>query len=244
MYLEGIDVSRWNLDIDWEQAAPLIKFGYIQATEGSNVINRRFLRDWSELKRLSIPRGAYHFFDPEEGVDAQVKNFLSVIGVPEAGDLPPMLCVAGQWKWEFVKFERRLYLIVAFLEAVEKALGVTPVVCLGHYFAERMLGTQWLPKLRRYRLCIVNLMDVSEPRVPAPWSRFHFWRYDDDGHIDGIITRVNKNRFSGDENDLDSLRTKLSGNSAKSPKAYPPKSNSAGRSRRNPNWRPRSQCMH
>lgn len=208
MYVHGIDLDRWNSVVDWELTAPLVKFGYIQATEGSKVINRRFLRDWAELKRLNVPRGAYHFLEPVQDVDAQLQNFLSVVGAPEAGDLPPMVCLADESQWRFVKLDKRIPLLLAFAEGLENTLGVRPVICLTYNFAREVLGTQFVPKLRRYKLCIVKFWDVPEPRVPEPWNRFHFWRYDDSGEFAGVEGRAHKSCFAGDESDLQSLRRK------------------------------------
>lgn len=233
MYLEGIDLDRWNLShVDWELTAPLVKFGYVQATEGSKIINRRFLRDWAELKRLNIPRGAYHFLDPVQDVNAQVRNFLSVIGTPEVGDLPPMVCLAGEWQWKFVALGKRAPLILTFAEAVEKALGVRPVIALTYNFAHDVLGTQFVSNLRRFKLCIVKFWDVPEPRVPEPWKRFHFWRYDDNGCFDGVEGRVHKTRFAGDDSDLETLRAK------------PEKSNSVRHADFNPRWLPPQPSIH
>src|SRR5262249_19644402 len=62
MPIQGIDVSYWQGDIDWEKVRDAgVSFTYIKATEGGDRIDPKFLENWEGAKRAGIARGAYHF---------------------------------------------------------------------------------------------------------------------------------------------------------------------------------------
>ena len=61
--MNGIDVSRYQGDIDWEIIEGQgIDFAFIKATEGSSHIDPCFEKNWEEAEQTSIFPGAYHFF--------------------------------------------------------------------------------------------------------------------------------------------------------------------------------------
>lgn len=88
----GIDVSSWQankegtLHMDWVKAkAAGIQFAFIKATEGANYLDTEFAYNWSELQRLNIPHGAYHFFRPSQPI-SQVQMFVDIVQ-PTEGEL-------------------------------------------------------------------------------------------------------------------------------------------------------------
>lgn len=62
---EGIDVSVWQGDIDWDKvkASGKVEFAILRAGigQGENSIDNKFERNYSECKRLGIPVGAYWY---------------------------------------------------------------------------------------------------------------------------------------------------------------------------------------
>ena len=60
--IQGIDVSRWQGEIDWAKVKDAgTRFAFIKATEGGDHVDPNFKRNWIEAKRHGVPRGAYHF---------------------------------------------------------------------------------------------------------------------------------------------------------------------------------------
>ena len=54
--ITGIDISRWQREISWQQAlSQSISFAFIKATEGTQVIDSQFERNMHETARLGIP---------------------------------------------------------------------------------------------------------------------------------------------------------------------------------------------
>ena len=59
--IRGIDVSKFQGDIDWNAVANSgVKFAWIKATEGGDR-DARFQANWEGAKAAGIPHGAYHF---------------------------------------------------------------------------------------------------------------------------------------------------------------------------------------
>ena len=90
----GIDVSRFQGDINWQQVAGSgVKFAYIQISRSLTDIDAKFAYNWPNAKAAGILRGAYQRFHPGQDVIGQAKLFLEKLGPFQAGDLPPMLDV-------------------------------------------------------------------------------------------------------------------------------------------------------
>ena len=89
--VRGIDVSDYQGNIDWNQvAAAGYAFGYSQTNDGHST-STTFARNWSEMKRVGILRGAYQFFEPGEDPSAQAQIVVAAVGKLGPGDLPVML---------------------------------------------------------------------------------------------------------------------------------------------------------
>src|SRR5690606_30595184 len=61
--VHGVDVSRWQGDIDWVKLRTQgATFAYIKATDGGDHLDPMFRKNSREAKAAGIKRGAYHFF--------------------------------------------------------------------------------------------------------------------------------------------------------------------------------------
>jgi hypothetical protein len=59
--VEGIDVSHWQGDVDWEAVAESgVRFAYIRASQGVDLVDRRVERN-ARLIGGTMPNGFYHF---------------------------------------------------------------------------------------------------------------------------------------------------------------------------------------
>ena len=94
--IHGIDVSKYQRVIDWEDLKAMsikninIRFVYIKATEGIDLLDEQFRRNWLEAEDYGMTKGAYHFFVAGESGKQQAKNFISIVELKK-GDLPPVL---------------------------------------------------------------------------------------------------------------------------------------------------------
>ncbi|MCD4751909.1 MAG: hypothetical protein K8R40_02440 [Anaerolineaceae bacterium] len=91
----GIDVSRWQGNINWDAVAinkKQVKFVGIRATISWGYVDSWFQRNWVESKRVGLYRSAYHVVYPGVTAKKQCENFLKTVG-NDQGELPLTLDV-------------------------------------------------------------------------------------------------------------------------------------------------------
>lgn len=171
--LQGIDVSSYQGAVDWASWRRKGKtFAIAKATEGRTLRDSQFARNWRELKRAGLVRGAYHFAHPRNAVNAEADFFVATIraqGV-EPGDLVALdLEVSDGTSAAHVSSWARTW-----CSRVGKALGVTPIVYTYLSFAQggRCAG------LGGYPLWMADPSRAAgKPRVPGPWRSWLIHQY-------------------------------------------------------------------
>lgn len=191
--LHGIDVSKYQDNIKWDEVKRMrvrdirIGFAFIKATEGVWNTDRKFSRNWSNARKAGIPRGAYHYFLTTRTGKAQAVHFINTVTL-ERGDLPPVLDIEhlNGVKPEIMRRE-----IKVWLDAVEEAYGVTPIIYTYVNFYEQYLGKDF----DNYPLWVAHYMQPQRPRIERKWL---FWQHNETGLVNGIRARVDFNVFNGD----------------------------------------------
>lgn len=200
---QGIDVSHHNGSIDWKKVkASGVEFVFIKASEGGTYQDPTFKRNWQAAKAAGLLRGAYHFFRPGVSVAKQVANFTAAVGNLEPGDLPPVLDVENPVLWEGLSPKTSADMSIAWMDAVEKQVGLKPIVYAGFYFIRDTLGAD--SRLAAYPLWLAQYRK-NDPNVPKPYSTWTFWQYTESGRCDGITGNVDRNYFNGSSADLQKL---------------------------------------
>ena len=210
--IPGIDVSRFQGRINWEQvAADEVEFAFIQASRGSGndciVAPERcgpdefYDRNYLRAREAGIRVGPYHrTFTGGRGpksvrVDAreEANVFLEEVGDDfGAGDLPPVLDVESPFNDLSGSLLRRW--IRNWLVKVEKELNVRPIIYT-NASSWGVTGDTTRFAEKGYRLWVANF-DVSRPQVPADnwgglgWS---IWQYTSTGRVAGIAGNVDRN---------------------------------------------------
>jgi lysozyme len=176
----GVDVSRHQGVIQWDRVAhDGIKVAYVKATEGGDLVDDRFVGNWSGAKRAGLEVGAYHFFTLcRPGAD-QARNFLSA-APPDRAALPPAvdLELGGNCRAR-PRRETLLDELAVFLSTVEDAWGRQVVVYTNDDFDTRYPVRQ----LGR------PLWEVARPFRPND-ARWRIWQLHGFAHVDGISSRV------------------------------------------------------
>lgn len=95
-----VDISKWNVFVDYSLLAARSDGAFIKATEGRNVLDKHISFDsgfnthWEETKKVNLPRGAYHYWDPEDDPKQQAKFFFDTVNATgDLGEFPPVLDV-------------------------------------------------------------------------------------------------------------------------------------------------------
>ncbi len=195
--VHGIDVSHYQKAIDWKRvAAQDVQFAFIKASEGEEMQDTLFCKNWDAMRLAGITRGAYHFFRPGVSAVLQAQNFLSTIDL-QHGDLPPVLDVEVT---DGYSPEQVAHGVNTWLSIVEDAYKVKPIVYSNQKFFNRYLAKN----LSDYPVWVARYTKIWSPEIEEghAWS---FWQYGNRGRLKGIAGDVDFNVFNGSLANLESL---------------------------------------
>jgi lysozyme len=196
--ITGVDISEYQPDSTFTQVAQSgRKFSFVKATEGQDVTNKDFSKDWPDAKAAGMVRGAYHYFIASDDPTQQADFFLSTMGQLESSDLPPML------DWEVssgVDATTVVARAMIWLERVEASTGKTPIIYTGPAYWHTLKNTAGF---ERYPLFIAET-NVTCPDVPAPWKNWTFWQHAV-GKTPGIVENSDQDLFNGLMDSLEAL---------------------------------------
>jgi lysozyme len=198
--IHGIDVSRYQDIIAWEEVKAMkvnniqMGFTFIKATEGVGNTDPQFRRNWRKAKSNEIVRGAYHFFIATKDGKTQAEHFIRKVEL-EPGDLPPVLDVEQRYGVSKTQLQRE---VKEWLITVEAYYHVKPIIYTNVDFYEQNLGSEF----DRYPLWAAHYYQREQPRIRRDWI---FWQHSDQGHVNGIIHKVDFNVFNGDSIEFKSL---------------------------------------
>ena len=212
-FIEGIDVSSNQGEVDWPAVKRAGKaFGFARATIGGHQLDSQFATNWQRMRDAGIIRGAYHFFWPLTPWQDQVELFTKTVGALSPGDLPPALDLeeaiprGGSSRhdaWQDVEVDQRLSAVQNWLDGVQEATGLRPMIYTRQNFIEPLLG-DGITTLATSRLWIAHY-NVAAPCIPSTWALWTFWQYMDSGNVDGVDGNVDCDRFNGPQEDLQNL---------------------------------------
>ena len=152
----GIDVSRYQNQIDWDAVAkdPNAKYAYLKATEGAGLVDKTYAYNLSEARRVGIKVGCYHFFSPTAAIEDQFKNLTSTVDL-STQDLIPIIDVENRGRGSLDEFCNRLR---KFLINVEDYYKVKPIIYTSSHFYNKYLRG----KFTEYKYMIARYHD-EEP---------------------------------------------------------------------------------
>lgn len=198
----GIDISRHQGEIDWEQLkkenpsdAP-VTFVYIKATEGSDFTDKNFKENFAQAKKNGFTRGAYHYFSTKSSGLAQAGMYINTVKL-EKGDLPPVVDVEETPK------DKRQFIqeLKIFIAKIEEHYGVKPIIYSYNKYKRRYLSDAYFNK---YPFWIAHYYVTSlDPDIE--WL---MWQCSDIGEIPGIKENVDINIFNGNIEQFKSILLK------------------------------------
>lgn len=190
--LRGIDVSKYQGDIDWGRVRNAgIEFAFIRVSDGTATLDPKFNRNWANAKAAGVVRGAYQFFRPSQDPIAQANRLIAAVGELQATDLPPVIDVEVTGGLSATAVRSK---IDRWIVHVERELGRRPIIYSGSYFwRDRVRGGAAYEK---HPFWIAQYTSLC-PRLPSPWRRWAFWQNSDEGRVTGIVGPVDTNFFNG-----------------------------------------------
>lgn len=201
--IHGIDVSFYQQYVYWPAVKNMqvqnvkIGFVFIKATEGLNNIDKLFKRNWQQAKNTGIARGAYHYFVATKDGKLQAQNFIKNVKL-QSGDLPPVLDIEELYGVPPVIMQQR---VTAWLQTVEAAYNIKPIIYTSADFYQRYLGEAF----NQYPLWVAHYYRQNYPNIKRDWW---FWQHNDSGKINGINGSVDFNVFNGDSVEFENILIK------------------------------------
>ena len=192
----GIDISEYQHSVDWENIKEIeggfpIEFVFVRATAGSNRVDKKFKKNWSNARQTNFFQGAYHYYRPNENSLEQATLFIKTVHLHK-GDLPPVLDIEklpkGQSLDSLKKGLRR------WLNAVEAHYKVKPIIYTGEKYYDDFLKEDFSD----YLFWIANYNFYRE-KIGEDWL---FWQFTEKASVTGIKGNVDVNIFNGDEEQL------------------------------------------
>ncbi len=190
----GIDVSKWNKEIDWQAVKEegiefaIIRCGYRGAASGALVIDPMYEQNIKGAIDAGIPVGVYFFTQAINEVEA-VEEASMVINLIEDYDVdyPVFLdseSAGGKGRADKLDAEERTKIHETFLETVSAAGYETGIYASKNWLNDRINMTD----LSTYKTWLAEYADV-----PSYDEYYHMWQYTSKGTVDGIETHVDLN---------------------------------------------------
>ena len=191
----GIDVSKWNEEIDWAAVKEagiefaIIRCGYRGASTGALVIDPRYEENIEGAIEAGIPVGVYFFTQARDEIEA-VEEASMVIRLIEDYDVdyPVFLdseSAGGKGRADGLDSDERTRAHRAFLQTIQAAGYETGVYASRNWLNDRLDMT----RLSDYRIWLAEYADV--PTYDEYY--YHMWQYTSKGTVNGISTNVDLN---------------------------------------------------
>ena len=196
MAVHGVDVSRWQGNIDWVKLRGQgANFAYIKATDGGDHLDPMFRKNWRAAHEAGLKRGAYHFFYWCRTGAEQAEWFIRNVPKVE-GALPPVIDV--EWNGESnckrrPSPEKVREKMKAFMDRLEAHYGQRPIIYTApDFYRDNLRGAFedypfWLRAVAQH------------PSKVYPGRKWLFWQYSGSGLSHGVKGKIDLNVFNGNE---------------------------------------------
>ena len=196
----GIDVSRYQRMIQWKDVSEMrdkgqrISFAIAKCTEGTNMIDAYYKKNWENMEAHNMIRGAYMYFHANRDATEQANYFIKHAQL-KTGDLPPIIDIEDTHRMKADEIRKALQTCA---DVLEKEYKTKPIIYSGADFYEKLLGEQFI----EYPLWVAHYQQPNAPRISRQWT---IWQHNCKGRVNGIIGDVDFNVVNGNVSTLKSL---------------------------------------
>ncbi|MBR1889433.1 MAG: glycosyl hydrolase family 25 [Alloprevotella sp.] len=185
-YAEGIDVSHYQGNINWDLLVrnAKISYVYIKATEGAEIKDEFYAQNVAGARRAGLSVGSYHFYRPQVPAQQQLQNMVSVVKASEQ-DLVPIIDIehAGRNEARFIAD------LKAFIELVTQHYGKKPML----YTYQNFYNKHFVGLFPDYPWMIACY--GGQPAVLNDGHNYLIWQYSSSSQMQGIPARVDRSRL-------------------------------------------------
>lgn len=187
----GIDVSKWNGEIDWDRVQnagidfAIIRCGYRGSSTGTLVVDPYFTQNIQGALAAGLKVGVYFFTQATNEVEAVEEASMALALCRDYKITYPIFIdsegAGGNGRADGLDMETRTKVCQAFCETVEDA-----------GYASGIYGNRtWFRTKLRMDALSDHLIWLAEYREkPIYGGNYHFWQYTSSGNVDGIEGRV------------------------------------------------------
>lgn len=204
--INGIDVADHQhpggAAIDWNAvAASGQRFVFVKATEGTHYVNAYFSSDSVKAQEAGLYPGSYHYARP--GINdprAEARFYAATLSTGAQPSLPPVLDIeedgglspAALQKW-----------VRGFVTELKKLTGRQPIIYTYYTFWKQNMANT--TEFAEYPLWLAYYDNKMPDDIPGGWSEITFWQHSGSGSVDGVITKVDLNKYHGNDATLQAL---------------------------------------
>ena len=188
----GIDVSKWNGNIDWNQVKAsgvnyvIIRCGYRGSSQGALIEDPKYKANIEGATKAGLKVGVYFFSQAIDEVEA-VQEASMVLSLVKNYKIsyPIFLDVeASGGRADNISKETRTAVCKAFCQTIQNA-GYTPGVYANRVWLNSKIDTSQLGN------CKIWLAQYAAQ--PTYTGRYEIWQYKDSGSVPGISGHVDLN---------------------------------------------------
>lgn len=198
--IRGVDVSRYQGQIDWELlASGDISFAFIKATEGSSHVDPCFPYNYEEARKTDLRVGAYHFFSYDSRGQTQADQYIAVVEKTD-NMLPPVIDLEfyGDKEQHPPGKDRVREELTVMLDRLEEYYGMKPII----YATEKSYELYLADSFQEYDIWIRNIFTAPRLSDHREWT---FWQYTDREKLEGYQgdeKYIDMNVFNGSREDF------------------------------------------
>ena len=188
----GIDVSKWNGNIDWAAVKAagvqyvIIRIGYRGSTAGALIDDSKFTTNIAGAKAAGLGVGVYFVTQAVNDVEAVYEASMVIdrlrgysLEYPVFLDVEP-----SGGRGDLIDKNTRTAVCIAFCETIRNA-GYTPGIYANKsWFETKMNASQ----LSSYKIWVAHYSSVC-----GYTGRYDYWQYTDKGRVSGISGNVDYN---------------------------------------------------
>ena len=190
----GIDVSKWNGDIDWDRVKnagvefAIVRAGYRGSTTGSLVEDSCFAANMRGAAASGMPVGVYFFTQAVNEVEA-VEEASAVLELIREYDLDYPVFIdtegaGGNGRADNLDADTRTLVCEAFCRTIANAGYRAGVYASRNWYNNNL----HVDKLEHYCIWLAEYR-----HAPLYQGYYHMWQYTSKGAVDGIVGNVDMN---------------------------------------------------
>lgn len=193
--VHGIDVSKYQRDIDWQEVRRAgVAFAFLKATEGGDRRDDRFQEYTDGARAVGIPSAPYHFY--YFCTPARVQAAWYIANVPRSAvRLPPVLDMEWNHKSPSCKLRPDPATVRSemkiWLDMVERHYGRKAIIYTTVDFHRENIDGYF----RDHQFWLRSVAAHPDQIYPGhPWT---FWQYTGTGKMPGVDGHTDINAFAG-----------------------------------------------